>query len=230
MFSSLHLALSFSLTISVFHNHLCLSLHVLTISVFRVLIATSCSVFLSTCPNHLSLPCSHHHILLCLSLSQSHLHLALSFSLHVLTISVFHVLITTSCSVFLSTCPNHLSLPSSHVLLLTISVFHVLITTSCSVFLSTCPNHLSLPCSVFLSTCPNHSLPCSCSVFCLSAQSSMFSSPHLALSFSLHVLTISVFHVLITTSCSVFLSTCPNHLSLPCSHYYILLCLSLYMS
>ena len=46
------------------------------------------------------------------------------------------------------------------------------------------------------------------------SQSSMFSSLHLALSFSLHVLTISVFHVLITTSCSVFLSTCPNHISL----------------
>ena len=57
----------------------------------------------------------------------------------------------------------------------------------------------------------------------------MFSLLHLALSFSPHVLTISVFHVLITTSCSVFLSTCPNHISLPCSHYYILLCISLHV-
>ena len=40
-----------------------------------------------------------------------------------------------------------------------------------------------------------------------SLQSSMFSLLHLALSFSPHVLTISIFHVLITTSCSVFLST-----------------------
>ena len=108
MFSLLHLALSFSP-------------HVLTISVFHVLITTSSSVFLSTWPNHISLPCSH----------------------------------TTSSSVFLSTWPNHLSLPCSH-------------TTSSSVFLSTWPNHLSLPCShttsssVFLSTWPNHlSLPCS---------------------------------------------------------------------
>ena len=100
MFSSLHLALSFSP-------------HVLTISVCHVLITTYCSVFLSTCPDHLSLPCSHYYILLCLSLHMSQpsqssmlslLHLALSFSLHVLTISVFHVLITTSCSVVLSTC------------------------------------------------------------------------------------------------------------------------------
>ena len=186
MFSSLHLALSFSP-------------HGLAISVFHVLIITSCSVFLSTCPNHLSLPCSHYYILLCLSLhmswpSQSSmfslLHLALSFSLHVLTMSVFHVLITTSCSVFLSTCPNHLSLPCSH--------HYILLCLSL---------HMSWP-----------------------SQSSMFSSLHLALSFSPHGLTISVFHVLITTSCSVFLSTWPDHLSLPCSHYYILLCLSFHMS
>ena len=184
MFSLLHLALSFSL-------------HVLTISVFHVLITTSCSVFLSTCPDHLSLPCSHHYILLCLSLHMawpsqssmfSSLHLALSFSPHGLTISVFHVLITTSCSVFLSTCPN--SLPCSH--------------------------HYILLCLSLYMSWPS--------------QSSMFSLPHIALSFSPHVLTISVFHVLITTSCSVFLSTCPNHLSLPCSHCYILLCLSLHMS
>ena len=186
MFSLLQLALSFSP-------------HVLTISVFHVLIATSCSVFLSTCPDHLSLPCSHYYILLCLSLhmswpSQSSmfslLHLALSFSPHVLTISVFHVLIATSCSVFLSTCPDHLSLPCSH--------YYILLCLSL---------HMSWP-----------------------SQSSMFSLLHLALSFSPHVLTMSVFHVIITTSCSVFLSTCPNHLSLPCSHYYILLCLSLHMS
>ena len=163
----------------------------------------------------------------------SSLHLALSFSPHVLTISVFHVLITTYCSVVLSTCPDHLSLPyvslphialsfSPHVL--TISVFHVLITTSCSVFLSTCPNHLSLPCSHY------YILLCLSLHMSWPSQSSMFSLLHLALSFSPHVLTISVFHVLITTSCGVFLSTCPNHLSLPCSHYHILLCLSLHMS
>ena len=187
MFSLLRLPLSFSP-------------HVLTISVFHVLITTSSSVFLCTCPNHLSLPCSHHYILLCLSLHTSQpsqssifssLHLALSFSVHVLTISVFHVLITTSCSVFLSTCPNHLSLPCSH--------YYILLCLS-----------------VHMSFNPS--------------QSCMFPLLHLALSFSPHVLTISVFHVLITTSSSVFLSTCPNHLSLPCSHYYAFLCLSLYMS
>ena len=63
-----------------------------------------------------------------------------------------------------------------------------------------------------------------------SLHSSMFSLLHLRLSFSPHVLTISVFHVLITTSSSVFLSTCPNHLSLPCSHHYIFVCLSLHTS
>ena len=71
--------------------------------------------------------------------------------------------------------------------------------------------------------------PCS-PVLSFFSPSSMFSLLHLRLSFSPHVLTISVFHVLITTSSSVFLSTCPNHLSLPCSHYYIFVCLSLHMS
>ena len=176
-----------------------------------------CIVLLSFSPHFITicLPCSHHYIVL------------LSFSPHFITISVFHVLITTSCSVFLSTCPNHLSLPCSHhyiVLLsfsphfITISVFHVLITMySALVFFSTFHNHLSSMFSslhsalVFFSTFHNHlSLPCSHNyiLLCLSlhmsqpSQSSMFSSLHSAL---------------------VFFSTFHNHLSLPCSHHYIVL-------
>ena len=44
------------------------------------------------------------------------------------------------------------------------------------------------------------------------------------LSVSTHV------HLPITTSSSVFISTCHNHLSLPSSHYYIFLCLYLHVS
>ena len=120
--------------------------------------------------------------------------------------------ITTSSSVFLSTYPNHLSLPCSPLLhllqsfsphVLTISVFHVLhyyIFFSLSLYMS---NHLSLPCSPLL---------------------------HLLQSFSPHGLTISVFHVLITTSSSVFLSTCLTISVFLVLHYYIFFSLSLYMS
>ena len=111
---------SFCITIAppqFWSSYLSMSTHVHLL----ITITTSSSVFLSTGANHLSLPSSHYYIFFSLSLhrcqpSQSSifslLHLLQSFSPQVPTISVFHLLITTSSSVFLSTGANHLSLAS----------------------------------------------------------------------------------------------------------------------